>query len=193
MRKILTLVCLLTSLISSPVWAKSDQHISVQSLEGPAGHGEIQGRVQNCTRQETLEDILLHVPGKSIATRLGKDGSFHLHFVPTGSFNLNLEMDDRTVGEVKNIPVKEGSVTHLNSIQICVTEKDKREISAGNSPTPKASKIRCPKGGFTCSSSWHNIKARKSSENRANEAQAETSKAPSIYIVGEGLKLIRVQ
>ncbi len=192
MRKQITLACLTIFLTTTSANAEMDRNLFFQSLNTPKTYGEIQGRVQNCTNQNLLENALLHVPGKSIATRISADGSFHLHWVPTGTYKLDLEIEDRQIGEVQNIPVKEGKVTHLNSIEVCVTEKEKKGIIANTSTIKKASKIRCPKGGFTCSSSWHNIKAKKS-EARESEINTREQKRPPVYSVSEGFKLIQVQ
>ena len=192
MRKLATLACLTTLLVSSSAFADTANDVSFHSLSDKKTYGEIRGQVQNCTNQSALEDVLLHVPGKSIATRLSKDGSFLLHWVPTGSYNLDLEINDRKIGQVNNIPVKEGRITHLDAIDVCVTAQEAAVVLPDEPKMRKSSKIRCPKGGFTCSSSWHNIKAKKSRDQETAMKTPE-KKQPPVYTVSEGLQLIRVQ
>lgn len=188
MHKILTMGLLIGMLIASNNAQASS--IIFESLNQTGTYGEIRGQVINCSKQSLLEDTLIHIPGKSVATRLGHNGEFHLHFVPTGNHTLVLEVNGKDIGKVESVPVKESNLTQINSLNVCITEKDKKPEMETAFNSGK-SRFRCPKGGFGCQSIWMQ-KAREAQNKEPVSDSAEATK-PIQYVINSEYEMVRVR
>jgi hypothetical protein len=162
--------------------AGADIDVKFTSLSDPAGTvGQIAGSVKSCSDRFDLSGTLVHIPGISVATKLGSKPDFKLLSVPEGDHKLVFERDGRVLNSVPLVTVRDKMLTSLENITLCpdndgdgynlMTDLDDsnpavypgaKEIcdridNNGNGEVDEGCSYRkCPKGGKFCLNNWNN-------------------------------------
>lgn len=162
--------------------ATADIDIKLTSLnDDTAAVGQIAGSVKSCSSQFDLSGTLVHIPGISVATKLGSKSEFKLLSVPQGDYKLVFERDGRVLTSVPRVTVRDKMLTSVGNITLCpdndgdgynfmadlddfnpaihpgAKEICDRVDNNGNGEVDEGcSNRKCPKGGKFCLNNWNN-------------------------------------
>jgi len=168
------------SLAGNPAW--SAVNMQYLDLVQPGQMvGQIKGSVKSCSSSFNMSGTLVHIPGISVATRLGTQAEFHLLSVPKGEYSLIFEFGDQTLASIQRVSVRENKITVLDSVTLCPdNDGDGYNLTADLDDSnatvyPGAREVcdridnngdgvvdegcsyrKCPKGGNFCLSNWNN-------------------------------------
>lgn len=176
-----TLLFWTLSLTGNPAWAEaSSQFINLDQPKLVSG--QIKGSVASCSNGFDPSGTIVHIPGISISTRLGKQPEFHLLSVPPGEHTLVFEYGDRIITSIPKVDVRAKTLTALGAITLCpdndgdgfnlmadlddsnatihpgAKEICDRKDNNGNGVIDEGCSYRkCSKGGKFCPNNWNNI------------------------------------
>lgn len=184
------------SLAGNPAW--SAVNMQYLDLVQPGQMvGQIKGSVKSCSKDFNMSGTLVHIPGISVATRLGTTPEFHLLSVPQGEYTLVFEYGEQKLSTIQRVSVQANKLTAIDSVTLCPDNDgdgynltaDLDDANASVYPGAKevcdridnngdgvvdegCSHRKCPKGGNFCLSNWNN-------SNRILRAAKPATKQPA--------------
>ena len=205
-----TLTALLGWVLAAPA-AASENPMGFTNLDNHQSSGQIQGKVVSCSPQFNPQGTMVHIPGKSVSTKLPADGAFTLWFVPEGKHTLVFEQNGREFKSLRDVEVQASRRTSLGSITLCPDQDgDGYNVTADANDTnpavhPGAKELcdkidndgdgeidegcsyrKCPKGGKFCMSNFNsrNPWLRGDVENQNYRSDTAEVPEPAVFHTG---------